>query len=101
MAFTGNWLPATDNGLLLTAHGLLAARGLERRVNGGLQAFGTLVAQALAVDEDGRRAADAELLAFAHIARHLVVELAAVERRIEPGAVQSELRRVLFQLRHL
>src|SRR5262249_39672640 len=52
-----------------------------------------------AVDEEGRRAGDAELGAYADVAAPLRLVLAAVETVPEDGGVEVEILGVLLQLR--
>src|SRR3712207_4157768 len=95
-------LPYGGRGALLKRSAPLNSLLLfERLFERGLEGFVGDVGRALAVDEEGRRAADAYALAVVHVALNLVGELARVERRVELRHVEPEHLRVLLELRRL
>src|SRR5687767_2774383 len=83
----------------LSVPGLLRRGGrLERRLDGGLERLVGALGHPHAVDEERRGGVDAEPLAVEDVALDLVLELPAVERRVELRAVEAERGRVLLEL---
>src|SRR6185369_3535837 len=71
---------------------------VQHRFDCGFHAFVRVVGNALAVDVNRGRAVDTKPPPIDHVALNLLRELPAIERRIEPCAVETNLSRVLPEL---
>src|SRR6185369_12411568 len=91
-------LPMKQVGSLFYSSRLKTRLCLQSRFNCRLDGLIRIVGNALAVDVNRRRAVDAKLMPIHHVALNLLRKLAAVERCIEPSAIETKLTRILPEL---